>query len=126
VWIGQDQALKDLYPHLYSFTKKKTKCSIQYFIEQDDSILFSLPLSQQAANQMEEIENYIQESNFDEYHTMIFGVTIGDLQSSVAAKHTISCKGTLKHHPSFHGFGPLATWENTNLKFSSGCFLGTG
>jgi hypothetical protein len=119
-------SFKRLIPTPILLHQKKPKCSIQYFIEQDDSILFSLPLSQQAANQMEEIENYIQESNFDEYHTMIFGVTIGDLQSSVAAKHTISCKGTLKHHPSFHGFGPLATWENTNLKFSSSCFLGTG
>lgn len=64
-WPRHDQPLKDLYPQVYSFTKK-LKCSLQYFIEQDISRLFSLPLSQQAAGQLEEIVNLIDQSDLDD------------------------------------------------------------
>lgn len=63
IWTGQDQALKDLFPQLYSFAKKP-KCSVQFFIEQEENRLFSLPLSQMAADQLEEIANQIQDFDF--------------------------------------------------------------
>lgn len=59
-WSGQ--ALKDRFPHIFSFTRKP-KCSISFFTQQEENSLFSLPLSLTAANQLSEITNIIQ--NFD-------------------------------------------------------------
>jgi hypothetical protein len=65
-WRGQDQAFKDLYPHLYSFTRKP-KCSLLYYMEQDVKMIFSpMPLPQQAAAQLEDIDFCIQQANFEE------------------------------------------------------------
>ena len=61
---NQNQASKDLYPQLYSFSKKQ-KCSLQFYVEQEASRLFSLPLSQ-LANQLVQLEDQILESNYDE------------------------------------------------------------
>ena len=44
---NQNQSSKDLYPQLYSFSKKQ-KCSLQFYVEQEAIRLFSLPLSQLA------------------------------------------------------------------------------
>ena len=52
-WSGQN--LKDTYPQLYYFTRKP-KCSIRYFLGQEVDRIFRLPLSSQAARQLEEIE----------------------------------------------------------------------
>jgi hypothetical protein len=46
---------------------QKPKCSIQYFVEQVASMLFSLPLSQQAADQLADLENIINELNMDDH-----------------------------------------------------------
>jgi len=45
-WTGQ--LLKTQFPELFSFTRKP-KCSISYFLNQEDDRLISLPLSQLAA-----------------------------------------------------------------------------
>lgn len=64
-WEGQDKALRDKYPQLFSFTRKP-KCSLLFFIEQDVDRIFCLPLSQIAANQLTELENYMDNFNFIE------------------------------------------------------------
>jgi hypothetical protein len=61
----QNQSLKDLFPQLYSFTKK-AKCSLQFFTEHDASRLFNLPLSQQAAAQLEEVMNLLEQAEIDD------------------------------------------------------------
>ena len=55
-----DQKLQDMFPQLFSFTRKK-KCSIHFFLTQDESRLFSLPLSTQAANQLVQLQTLIQQ-----------------------------------------------------------------
>ena len=59
------QLLKTQFPELFSFTRKP-KCSISYFLNQEDDRLISLPLSQLAAAQFQEIQNLIQWRNWDE------------------------------------------------------------
>ena len=65
-WTGQNQNqdFKDLYPQLYSFSEKQ-KCSLQFYVEQEASRLFSLPLSQ-LADQLVQLEDQILEANYDE------------------------------------------------------------
>ena len=41
-------AFKETYAHLFSFTKKP-KCSLRFFLSNEESIIFSLPMSTQAA-----------------------------------------------------------------------------
>jgi hypothetical protein len=60
------EALKDSYPQLFSFTKKP-KWSIRFFIEQEVDRIFSLPLSVQAAEQLEEVEAILAERTWDEH-----------------------------------------------------------
>ena len=59
-----DQSLQELYPQLLSSTKKK-KCSIRFFLNQDVSKIFSLPLSTQATNQLEEVQTLIQQRTWN-------------------------------------------------------------
>jgi len=59
-----DQNLQELYPQLFSFTKKK-KCSIRFFLDQDMNRIFSLPLSTQATNQLEEVQTLIQQRTWN-------------------------------------------------------------
>lgn len=56
-WAGQP--LKDKFPQLLSFTRK-SKCSIRYLLDQEVDRIFSLPISSQAAAQLEEVENLLQ------------------------------------------------------------------
>ena len=65
-WTGhnQNQAFKDLYSQLYSFSKMQ-KCSLQFYVEQEAIRLFSLPLSQ-LADQLVQLEDQILEANYDE------------------------------------------------------------
>jgi len=63
VWL--DEAFKNRFPQVYSFSKKP-KCSINFFLDQDMSRLFSLPLSIQAADQLQEVENILQAKYWDE------------------------------------------------------------
>jgi hypothetical protein len=55
-WSGA--VLKDQYPHLFSFTKKP-KCSIRFFLDQEPNRVFSLPLSTQAAAQLDEVHDLL-------------------------------------------------------------------
>jgi hypothetical protein len=57
--------LRGQFPQLFSFTKKQ-KCSIKYFLDQELKRIFSLPLSTQAAAQLEEVEVLLQLSSWDE------------------------------------------------------------
>jgi len=60
-----DQPLNDKYPQLFSFSRK-SKCSLRYFLDQGVDKIFSLPLSTQAAIQLEEIEHLLQTLDWDE------------------------------------------------------------
>lgn len=62
-WSGQ--YFKEKYPQLFSFTRKP-KCSLRFFINNEESIIFSLPLSNQAAEQLNEIQSLLQERSWDE------------------------------------------------------------
>ena len=63
IWI--DQTMKDKFPQLFSFTRKP-KCSVRFFLDQEMDRIFSLPLSQQAAAQLEEIQQLMQVRTWDE------------------------------------------------------------
>jgi hypothetical protein len=71
-WDGQ--ALKDKFPHLYSFARKP-KCSITFFPDNEEDRLFRLPLSQQAAVQLEEIHASIDSRQWDESVNDIWSYT---------------------------------------------------
>lgn len=60
-WSGT--TLKDLYPQLYS--SKKPKCSIRFFLDQEVSRIFSLPLSTLVAQQLEEIDTLMENRSWD-------------------------------------------------------------
>jgi hypothetical protein len=66
---------------LFSLTRKP-KCSIRFFIEQGDDRLFSLPLSQQAAAQLDEIETFMQSRTWDENVNDIWSYTWGSSRFS--------------------------------------------
>jgi hypothetical protein len=61
-WAGQK--LQDKYPQLYSFSRKP-KCSIRFFLEQEIERIFSLPLSSQAARQLEDLEVFLESKKFE-------------------------------------------------------------
>jgi hypothetical protein len=108
IWIGHDQPFKELYPKLFSFTKKP-RCSIQYFIEQDENRLFSLPLSQQVAMQLEQNENFIQHSDFDENVNDTWSYTWGSIKYSSSKAYKI-LQGHSEASPLFSWL-----WASSNL-----------
>ena len=57
--------MKEKYPQLFSFLAKP-KCSIQFFLEQEPDRVFMLPHSQQAAAQLQEVQNFLLERIGDE------------------------------------------------------------
>lgn len=116
------KALKDLYAQLYSFTKKP-KCSVQYFIEHDESRLFSLPISHQAAEQLEENENRIQESDLTEEQNDIWSYCWGSSKFSSRKAYNIM-QGHTKASPLFSWLWASTIWESSS--FSSGYSLETG
>jgi hypothetical protein len=65
-WSGKwtTPRLDETYPQLFSFTKKP-KCSLRYFIDQDESRIFTLPLSVQANQQLSEIWNNLLQMTWD-------------------------------------------------------------
>jgi len=64
IWV--DQAIKDKYPQLFSFTRKP-KCSVRFFMSQQLNRIFSpLPLPQIAENQLEELQQTIQSRSWDD------------------------------------------------------------
>lgn len=62
IWV--DQAMKDKFLQLFSFTRKP-KCSVRFFLSQQSDRIFS-PLSQIAATQLEEVQQILQTRNLDE------------------------------------------------------------
>lgn len=63
IWI--DQTLRDKFPHLFSFSRKP-KCSVRFFINTEMERMFRLPLPNQAALQLQNLELIIQNANWDE------------------------------------------------------------
>lgn len=98
-WAGQNQPLKVSCPHLFSFTKKQ-KCSLSFYIEQDVDRIFSLPLSQEAADQLSFIEDYIQDSDLDENRNDIWSYSWGSTKYS-SKKAYAKLQGHIQASPLF-------------------------
>jgi hypothetical protein len=49
--------LKEKYPQLFSFSKKP-KCPIRFFLDNEVEVIFSLPLSTQAVEQLDELMEF--------------------------------------------------------------------
>lgn len=107
-WIGHDQILRDRYPQLYSFSRKQ-KCSLHFFIEQDINRVFSLPLSQQAADQLLHIENHIESSNINENQNDIWSYYWGSRRYS-SKKAYAKLQGYTEASPLFSWL-----WGSSNL-----------
>ena len=103
-----DLALKDKYPQLLSFARK-LKCSIRFFIEQGEDRLFSLPLSQQAATQLMEIQTLIQSRVWDEDVNDIWSYIWGSARFSSKRAYG-SLIGTTAASPLFKWL-----WGSSNL-----------
>lgn len=81
---------------------QKPKCSIQYFVEQVASMLFSLPLSQQAADQLADLENIINELNMDDHCNDTWNYSWGPSRFSSSKAYNILIGHTEA--------SPLFTW----------------
>jgi len=57
--VWSDNCLKDLFPHLYSFAKKK-KSSVIFYLNGDLKANYFLPLSVQASEELEALEMLLQ------------------------------------------------------------------
>lgn len=73
-WAGN--ALKESFPQLFSFTKK-AKCSIRFFLNQELDRLFTLPLSVQAAVQLNEVESLLSDNTSDKGSNDIWSYSWG-------------------------------------------------
>lgn len=63
IWV--DQAIKDKFPQLFSFTRKP-KCSVRFFLSQEMDRIFSpLPLPQIADAQLQEMNQIIHSRTWD-------------------------------------------------------------
>jgi len=115
IWV--DQTMKDKFPQLFSFTRKP-KCPVRFFLNQEIGRIFSLPLSQQAAAQLEEIQQLMQVRTWDESISDAWSYNWGS--SRYRSKKTYNILiGTTSASPSSNGCGLQATWA---IKiFSSGC-----
>lgn len=106
VWL--DKALKVRFPQLFSFSKKH-KCSISYFLDQDVPRLFSLPLSTQAIDQLQEIDNLLQARYQDENVEDILTYSWGSTKYSSKKAYNILI-GTTAASPLFKWI-----WASSNL-----------
>jgi hypothetical protein len=93
--------MKITYPQLFSFTRKP-KCSIRFFIDQEVKRLFSLPLSTQAARQVEEIKQILEGREWDENTHDSWSYTWGN--------HTYSSKKAYKLLIGDSEASPLFSW----------------
>lgn len=107
-WTGHNQSLQEMYPEVFSFTRK-AKCSLNFFIEQDMSRIFSLPLSQIAADQLLLIENHINNADMDENQNDIWNYCWGSTRYS-SKKTYKKLQGTSAASPLF-----LWLWKSCNL-----------
>jgi len=118
-WTGQP--LKERYPQLFSFNRKP-KCSIRFFLDHDVEVIFRLPLSTQAAIQLEELLDLVHNINWDESDndSWIYSWGNSNYTSKKAYKLLI---GTEQASPLFPWL-----WASSNLgkhKFFSGSFFET-
>lgn len=105
-WAGQP--FKERYPQLFSFNRKP-KCSVKFFLKHDVDFLFKLPLSTQAAIQLEElletIDNFHWDDNINDRWTYSWG---NSKYSSKKAYKLFS--GTVPASPLFPWL-----WSSSNL-----------
>jgi len=107
-WSDDCATLKDLYPQLFSFTRKQ-KCSVRFFLDQSIHRIFSLPLTTLAAQQLEEIDNLLQHRLLDEDTNDVWSYSWGtaNYRSKKAYKVLIG------HTPCSPLFNWL--WKSSNL-----------
>lgn len=99
-WAGH--AFKETYAHLFSFTKKP-KCSLRFFFSNEENIIFSLPMSTQAAEQLTEIQTLLQEGTWD-------GNNIDDVWTYIWGNARYSTKKTYKILIRYIEASPLFSW----------------
>ena len=112
-----DQSLQELYPQLFSFTKKK-KCSIRFFLDQDVNIIFSLPLLTQATNQLEEVQTLIQQRTWNADTKDIWCYSWGSCKYSSKKAYKIMI-GHTETSPLFNWMWASATLVNISSSFGS-------
>lgn len=61
-WSGS--MLKHRYPQLFSFVKKQ-KCSVIFFLNQEVSRIFSIPMSSQAAAQQADLQVFLNDRHLN-------------------------------------------------------------
>jgi hypothetical protein len=95
--------------HSYFLSPENKKCSLQFYLEQDISHIFSLPLSQQAADQILHLENHIQSLNIDEFQNDIWTYCWGSMNYSSKKAYT-KLQGYSEASPLFSWL-----WGSNNL-----------
>lgn len=103
-----DQPLKEKFPQLYSFTRK-LKCSIRFFIDQDVERTLSLPLSTQAADQLQVVDSLLQDRNWDDNVKDIWSYSWGSSKYSSKKAYNILI-GVTAASPLFKWL-----WASSNL-----------
>ena len=106
IWV--DQTMKDKFPQLFSFTRKP-KCSVRFFLDQEMDRIFSLPLSQQAVAQLEEIQQLMQVRTWDESISDAWSYCWGSSRYSRGKAYNILISTTLAS-PLFKWL-----WASSNL-----------
>jgi len=106
IWV--DQTMKDKFPQLFSFTRKP-KCSVRFFLDQEMDRIFSLPLSQQAVAQLEEIQQLMQVRTWDESISDAWSYCWGSSRYSRGKAYNILI-GTTPASPLFKWL-----WASSNL-----------
>lgn len=56
-WI--EPSLRNIFPHLFSFAKKQ-KCSLRYYLDNETSRNFDLPILVQASEELEVLQLLLQ------------------------------------------------------------------
>ena len=57
--LWKDSPLSEVFPQLFSFARK-SKCSINFFLDKELNVVLFLPLTVQASAQLVELQNLIQ------------------------------------------------------------------
>jgi hypothetical protein len=109
-WSGNwtNPKLSETYPQLFSFTRKP-KCSLRFFIDQEMSLIFSLPLSVQANQQLNEIRNNLLQAAWDVNIEDVWTYTWGNTKFSSREAYKILV-GQSEASPLFSWL-----WKSSNL-----------
>jgi hypothetical protein len=109
-WAGAwtVQPLKDKYPQLYSYYRKP-KCPIRFFLEHETNETFRLPLSVQAAAQLEDLQDFLLEIVWDENGQDSWTFSWGNANYSSKKAYNVLI-GTEQASPLF-----LWLWGSSNL-----------